>query len=157
MASSPKQPSPLSDRAIESVIQHCIAMRVRLMNRVVTGLYDRSLRPFGLRATQLNILVAVARMGQANPGDLARILCLEKSSLSRNVHRMRQQGWVDSVPGPDGRSHLLRLTGKGKTQLSRALPGWEQAQGRAAELLGPEGVEAVDRLTDSLQPRRGSQ
>lgn len=124
------------------------------MNRVVTGLYDSRLRPYGLRTAQMNILVAVSRLGQTNPGDLARILCLEKSTLSRNVHRMRQQGWLETVPTPDGQSHLLRLTSPGKTLLAKALTGWRLAQDQVSALLGPDGVEAVDRLTDALQPSR---
>lgn len=160
MAEDPINPELLheqaQEQAIESVVRHCIAMRVQLMNRVVTGLYDSRLRPYGLRAAQMNILVAVSRMGQTNPGALARILCLEKSTLSRNVHRMRQQGWLEAVPAPDGRVHLLRITAKGRTLLAQALTGWRLAQERVSALLGTDGVEAVDRLTDALQPGRGS-
>ena len=39
---------------------------------VITALYDDALRPQGLRVGQLNLLVAVARMGAARPLDLCR-------------------------------------------------------------------------------------
>jgi DNA-binding MarR family transcriptional regulator len=65
---------------------------------------------------------------------------LDTSTLSRNVERMRAKGWVEAVPGDDARPQPFRLTAKGKMLLERALPAWEQAQHKAGELLGTEGV-----------------
>src|SRR6516162_3196973 len=45
----------------------CIAVRLRLVNRVVTNLYDAALRPLGLKVSQLNILVVTAKLGLAQP------------------------------------------------------------------------------------------
>ena len=58
--------------AAEVIAAECLAVRVRTLNRAVTALYDDALRPHGLRVGQLNLLVAVARMGTARPGDLCR-------------------------------------------------------------------------------------
>ena len=50
---------------IDTIAGACIAVRLRLLNRVVTNLYDDALRPLGLKMSQLNILVATARIGVA--------------------------------------------------------------------------------------------
>src|SRR3954451_12375489 len=41
---------------VDRIAGECIAVRVRLINRVVTAIYDEALRPFGLRVSQANIL-----------------------------------------------------------------------------------------------------
>jgi hypothetical protein len=43
------------------IAQDCIAVRMRLLNRVVTKIYDDALRPLGIKTSQLNILVVTAR------------------------------------------------------------------------------------------------
>jgi DNA-binding MarR family transcriptional regulator len=126
--------------------RECIAMRVRLLNRVVTKIYDDCLRPHGLRTAQLNILVAISLMKSATPSEIERRLHLDKSTVSRNVERMRHQGWVEFVPGEDGRSHHLYLTVQGATLLRKTTVAWEQAQKKAVSLLGKEGVTALSRL-----------
>src|SRR3954471_21430757 len=102
-------PRASRDRPVAEVISgECLAVRVRALNRAVTALYDDSLRPHGLRAGQLNLLVAVARMGTARPGDLCRALCMDKSTLSGDVEVMRRNGWLE-VEDAGGRARAFRL------------------------------------------------
>jgi DNA-binding MarR family transcriptional regulator len=135
-----------TEDASEMMAKECIAMRVRLLNRVVTKIYDDCLRPHGLRTAQLNILVAISLMKPATSSELERRLHLEKSTVSRNVERMRHHGWVEFVSGEDGRSHHLYLTVQGATLLKKTTVAWEQAQKKAVSLLGKEGVTALSRL-----------
>src|SRR5262245_59860022 len=122
--------------AIDAIARSCIAVRLRLLNRVVTNLYDDALRPLGMRVSQLNILVVTAKLGLAQPAKVCKILQLDTSTLSRNVERMRVKGWVEVVPGEDARTQPFRLTAQGRRLLDRAVPAWEKAQDKAAELLG---------------------
>jgi DNA-binding MarR family transcriptional regulator len=111
-------------------------VRLRLLNRVVTNLYDDALRPLGLKISQLNILTVTAKLGLARPTQICEILQLDKSTLSRNVERMREHGWLDVVPEEDARAQPFRLTLQGKRLIEKAVPAWEQAQRQATELLG---------------------
>jgi len=130
--------------------EECIAVRLRLINRAVTSLYDECLRPYGLRVSQANILVALSLRGRARPVEISRMLRLEKSTLSRDVEVMRRNGWVESAP-PEGRGkQLLRVTKQGLELLRRIAPAWDEAQAKAQELLGGEGVGAVRRMADRL-------
>ena len=106
--------------------------------------------PFGLKITQLNTLVAIAKMGEAKPTLLSEILHMDVSTLSRNVDRMRQRGWLTANPGEDGRMVLLSLTQQGQELLQSATAAWQTAQEQATELLGPEGVAMLHQLTRSL-------
>src|SRR5262245_14282741 len=132
-----------SDDPIETIVRECIAVRVRLLNRVITSLYDDALRPLGLKVSQLNILVAAAKLGMARPAVVCKILQLDASTLSRNVERMRKNGWIESVEDDDARMQPFRLTAKGRRLLDRAVPAWRQAQQKAVELLGENGVAVL--------------
>src|SRR3954465_11826166 len=99
--------------SIDTISRTCIAVRLRLLNRVVTNLYDDALRPLGLKVSQLNILVVAARLGLARPPALWERLHLDTSTLSRNVERMRAKGWLEVVPAEDARAQPFRLTARG--------------------------------------------
>ena len=131
--------------SIDTISQTCIAVRLRLLNRVVTNLYDDALRPLGLKVSQLNILVVAAKLGLAQPAKVCDILHLDTSTLSRNVERMRAKGWLEAVPGEDARTQPFRLTARGRKLLEKAVPAWEKAQRQATELLGNEGITLLDK------------
>ena len=78
---------------------------MRMLNRVVTNIYDEALRPLGLKVSQMNILAATLKMGVARPAAVCQRLHLDESTLSRNVERMKAKGWLEVVPdGTVGRS-----------------------------------------------------
>lgn len=135
------------------IARECIAARLRIVNRILTGVYDAALRAHGIKVSQMNILVAVSQFGTAKPGDVCRVLHMDPSTLSRNVDRMRAKGWVEAVPGEDGRAHLLSLTPDGSRLLRDAVPAWRSAQQKAASMLGEQGVAAVSRIAESLRSK----
>src|SRR5262245_50274960 len=138
------------DAIVKRVARECFALRVQLLNRVVTRLYDDALRPLGVTLNQMSILTVLANLSAAQPGDIGELLQMEKSTVSRNVKRMRQQKWVREAPGADGRRVVLSLTETGRALLARAVPLWERAQASAQELLGGDGagVASIMELVD---------
>ena len=137
--------------SIETISRTCIAVRLRLLNRVITSLYDDALRPLGLKVSQLNILVVTARLGLARPAQVCDILQLDASTLSRNVKPLQAHGWLEVVPEEDARAQPFRLTPQGKRLIEKAVPAWEEAQRRATELLGEEGLALLDRAVKKLR------
>ena len=135
---------------LDDIARTCIALRLRLLNRVVTNLYDEVLRPLDLKVSQLNLLVVSAKLGLAQPARVCDILQLDRSTLSRNVERMRAKGWLETVPGEDARAQPFRLTAQGRKLLARAVPAWEQAQRRATEVLGDEGIALLNEVVGKL-------
>jgi DNA-binding MarR family transcriptional regulator len=136
---------------IERIATSCIAGRLRLLNRVITNLYDAALRPFGVRLSQGNVLAVTAKLGVARPAQVCEFLELDTSTLSRTVDRMVANGWLEIVPDEDGRSQPFRLTAEGRRLLERALPAWEQAQAEAKKLLGEDGLRLLDDAIDRVK------
>ena len=134
---------PASRPAALTIAAECLAVRLRVLNRAVTAVYDDALRPFGLKVSQMNILVALAVLGASEPGELCKLLHLERSTLSRNVERMRRRGWLQTEPGVDARRHLVSVTGAGLSLIERAKPAWDEAQAKVGALLGDEGRRIV--------------
>ena len=136
--------------SIDTIAKTCIAVRLRLLNRVVTNFYDDALRPLGLKVSQLNILVVTAKLGLARPAQVCDILQLDASTLSRNVKPLQAHGWLEVVPDEDARTQPFRLTAQGRRLIEKAVPAWEQAQRQATELLGDEGIALLDKAARKL-------
>ena len=143
------------DSAAELIAGECLAVRVRLLNRTITAIYDDALRPLGLTAGQLNIMVVIAKRGPLSPGDVARRLNMEKSTVSRNVERMRKNGWVTVMAAESGRKQHLALTREGKTLLEKSVPAWNEAQTKARAVLGQRGAESIHRVANAVWSRIG--
>jgi DNA-binding MarR family transcriptional regulator len=132
---------------IDKVASQCVAVRLRMLNRVVTNIYDDALRPLELKVSQMNILVAAAKMDTARPVEVCEYLHLDVSTLSRNVERMKARGWLEVVPDEDGRSQPFRLTAQGRKLLEKAIPAWSEAQQRVKKVVGLGFVEQLDEAT----------
>jgi len=142
---------------IDTIAGECIAVRMRMLNRVVTNIYDDALRPLGVKVSQMNILVAAGKMGTARPAEVCERLHLDVSTLSRNVERMKARGWLEVIPDDDGRAQPFRLTNDGRKLLEKAAPAWKKAQKQAKSLLG-DGIvdllgQAVGRLKTDARSR----
>jgi len=150
-----KRNSPAVDRAAETIAGDCLAVRIRMLNRTITAIYDDALRPLGLTAGQLNILVVVTKRGPLSPGEVARRLNMEKSTVSRNVERMRTNGWLTVTATDSGRKQQLTLTRQGKRLLENSVSAWGEAQTRTGALLGRRGSDSIRSMANSVWSRMG--
>lgn len=139
------------NKSIDTISRTCIAVRLRLLNRVVTKIYDDALRTLGLKVSQMNILIVTAKLGLARPAQMCEILQLDASTLSRNIRPLQANGWLEVAPEDDARVQPFRLTPQGKRLIEKAVPAWEKAQKEAAELLGNEGLAMLDRAARKVR------
>src|SRR5262249_34062836 len=137
-------------RASDTIARNCIGVRLRLLSRVITNLYDDALRPLGLKVSQLHILVVTAKLGLAQPAKVCDLFRLDASTLSRNVERLRARGWWEVGRGEDAAPQPFRLPAEGRRVLERAVPAWEQAQQQAEELLGEDGVALLTKTASKM-------
>src|SRR5277367_6983313 len=114
----------------------CMCGSFRRTSRALTQFYEQSLRPAGLRATQLTILQVLARAGEVSQGQLGDMLAMDSTSLTRTLAIMNRQGWLAQRRGKDKRERWLRMSSAGEKQLRRALPVWEKLQSRLRNQLG---------------------
>jgi len=121
----------------------CACFNVRKAARLVTQQYDEMLQGTGLRATQLSILVVIALKGPITMSELAKVLVMDQTTLTRNLTPLEKQGLVQRVPGTDRRTRRVSLTPKGVTTVVNALPLWKQAQTKVLRTFGQTRFERL--------------
>jgi DNA-binding MarR family transcriptional regulator len=136
-----------SDRinAIElgQVVSMCTCFNLRKASRAVTQKFDEILKPSGLLVTQFTVLVAVGISEAKTINELAEILVMDRTTLTRNLKPLEREGWLKIEPGQDRRTRIVRLTDDGKATLTKALPLWKQAQDSTIAVLGQQRWSAL--------------
>ena len=142
---------PSHDDAVTAAAEatRCIALRARRLSRLVTRLFEDALRGKAITVAQFTLLGATTLGGPLRPARLARMLDLEKSTLSRNLRVLEASGLV-RIDGSEGGGQLVAVTGRGRRALTAALPAWREAQSRAVAALGDAGVGRLDAMIAAL-------
>jgi DNA-binding MarR family transcriptional regulator len=136
------------------ILRNCLLTRTRQISRVLTSIYDDALRPFGINAPQLTLLVMVQELGPIGRAALGRRNHHDRSTLTRNLQPLLAQGWIaEGTPQADGRTRPLAITPRGQALLSHAAPAWCSAQAAARALLGETGSDAIMDIARVLPPR----
>ena len=113
---------------------YCLAARKRA--RELTRRYEAALRPYGLKATQFSVLAALSQTGPLPVTQLAEILGLERTTLTRVAGVMEKHGLLSiSAGSKDERVRVLAVTAKGRNRLTKAIPAWKRVQDAVAREL----------------------
>jgi DNA-binding MarR family transcriptional regulator len=128
--------------------QGCTNFKLRQLTRRVTQHYDQHLALVDLKITQYSLLSHVVVLGPMSPGELARRMDMDASTLSRNLKPLVTAGWLVVGDGVDGRSRQVAITPSGRVLRKRAQRHWKAAQLALNERFGPDTVVALHRLLD---------
>jgi DNA-binding MarR family transcriptional regulator len=121
----------------------CACASLRRAARVVTQFYDDALRPSGLRATQFTLLQALHLAPGISQKDLARLLGIDSTTLTRTLALLRRRSWLRAEAGTDRREFRLVLTPAGQREYRRVIPYWRSAQTRLRQALGAANWKQV--------------
>lgn len=128
--------------------QGCTNLKLRQLMRRVAQHYDAELGRAGLKTTQYSLLSYVVKLGPIRPGDLARAMKMDASTLTRNLRPLVDAGWLELGPGADGRSRLVTATEAGREKRREAQRRWRVAQEAINTTLGVPRVLALHALVD---------
>jgi DNA-binding MarR family transcriptional regulator len=127
----------------------CTNFKLRQLSRLVTRHYEGYVAPTGLKITQYSLLSHVVKLGPLRAGDLAAVMQLDASTLTRNLLPLLQQGWVQvHADAADARSRLVEATDAGRALRQKAQRSWKQAQQALNARLGTARVAALHTLLD---------
>ena len=133
---------------VKEIALNCSSVRLRLLNRVVGAIFDEALRPHEIRASQLNILVAVAAYGPVTSQQLCRVLHMDASTFSRAISRLKAKLWLEIEPSGEGKVLLIRVGSTGLEKIKCVYSDWQEAQEKAASVLGDSTVEKINAAGD---------
>jgi DNA-binding MarR family transcriptional regulator len=131
-----EQPSSAEYERIARLSSACICNNLRRAARLVTNYYDKLLEPAGLRVSQATVLVVLYLADGQTINEMAEKLELDRTTLTRNLRPLAQQGLLTIAPGSDHRTRVVALTPAGKAALLKVLPLWEQTQSYMVEGIG---------------------
>lgn len=103
----------------------CLCLHVQRAARALARRFDEALRPVGLTSGQFSLLNALNRPEPPPLGRVARLLAMDRTTLTAALRPLERNGLVATAIDPDDRrSRLLRLTDKGQGVLASAVPIW---------------------------------
>ncbi len=124
---------------------------MRKLTRRMTSFYESYLREHDITLTQYSMLSNLGREPQTL-SQLADRLETDRTTLTRNLRALVEQGWVAEVPGADARERRLVLTTRGHQFRKLAHATWRRAQLALEQQLGRAFVADLNRrLEDALQ------
>jgi DNA-binding MarR family transcriptional regulator len=122
--------------SVQAILEVCLCHHARRTARAITRIFDEALAPTGLKANQFTMLAAIGAGDGGSTAAIARLLALDRTTLSRNLKPLRQLGYLTSGGGAGRRPDTVDLTPTGRQLLNEATPLWQQAQGALTQRLG---------------------
>ena len=135
----------------------CTGARLRRLTRRVTSHYENHLRASGLKLSQYSLLAQLSDVPQSLTA-LAKRMEIDRTTLTRSLQPLLDQGMVGESSGTDARQRLFVLSASGMRMRTAARKQWRQAQLALEEHLGRDFVanlhtqleQALSRLKPAL-------
>ena len=120
---------------MEYALNDCLIMNTRKAARALTRRADHQLRSVGITAAQFNILGTLSTNSAASITEMASILAVDRTTLSRNLAVLERRKLLTTGPGDLARMRRITLTPDGRKAFEAALPIWKGAQQELRSLL----------------------
>ncbi|MGF7217143.1 DNA-binding MarR family transcriptional regulator [Spirosoma lacussanchae] len=126
---------------------YCIAGRLRMLARLITGRYNEAFTAEGVTFAQAGLLMRIFAQPGIRQSVLARQLQIEKSAMSRDVQLLQKNGWLT-----DNRRKGLFLTEAGTILAKRCHKRWKVLNAQVHDELGADVVNGLTLLSEKLIP-----
>ena len=129
----------------------CINAKLRKLHRLLNQVYQMKIAPFGLKGSMLSILFIIGKKENISQKELADMLVLDQSTMSRDLKKLSERNWIGFRVAEDARLKHLFLTIEGYELLEQVSPIWERLHNKVESLLGDFNVKHVDVLIHALR------
>lgn len=140
---------------LELIGANCTCTALRRAARAVTRHFDDAYAECGLRSTQTPILLELSLSGPLAMGELATRLVVDKSTLSRNIARLEEQGLVERNKGR-GREIVMSISAAGIDRMRQVVPLWQKAQETVMEYIPDLDWENLAATSDKFSDLHAS-
>jgi len=119
-------------------VEECIGSKFRGISRKIDAIYRKHLEGTNITENQLSIMLALSKTGKIEQIEIGRILNLERSSMSRNLTRLIDQGFIHKE-GAVNRP-LISLSKDGLQKVTSLMPSWERAMDEVTGMLDEKAL-----------------
>jgi DNA-binding MarR family transcriptional regulator len=122
-----------------------------IANALVLPAYDVIKQEYGLSRGEYLLIFCLSHMPVLTARDVADMTKRPRNSISRAVHRMLSEGYIDRVPDPeDGRQARLTITDKGCALHNQVIERMVAREERGFSVLNADELKALDRILQKL-------
>jgi DNA-binding MarR family transcriptional regulator len=125
----------------------CLCLHAQRAARALARRFDEVLRPVGLTNQQFSLLVALNRPEPPPMGPVAKLLAMDRTTLTAALKPLERRELVRVEPAPaDRRTRLLVLTAAGSEVLAAGVPIWQETHAeieRQLQGFGPDALRAA--------------
>lgn len=133
---------PLS--VTHEVRDRCLCLYLQRAARAVARRFDEAFRPLGLTSGQYSLLMALNRPDPPRLGEVAKLLAMDRTTLTANIKPLERRGLMHSLPDEtDRRSRRLALTEAGEALLVEAVPIWRATHDEIDRLMAVDRPDAL--------------
>lgn len=135
---------PVTRHATLEVRDTCLCLHVQRAARSLARRFDAAFRPLGLTNGQFSLMMALNRPTPPAIGDVARLLGMDRTTLTAALKPLERRGLVSVERHTDDRrSRVLRLTPAGRALLAEALPIWRDTHAEVDRLIADIGADRM--------------
>jgi DNA-binding MarR family transcriptional regulator len=129
----------------------CYNSRIKMLNRMMSNMYDKALKPYGLTGNQFTLLLFIGKTKSTNQKMIADMLMINFSTVSRDLNKLDIANWVIINKGMDARNTKISLSPKGLTLLATVLPVWKKTNSEVQVLFGDKISAGIDHMINTLR------
>lgn len=121
---------------IQESLDSCLFFTVKKLDRALNKLADESFQKVGMTPTYAFILLILAEEDGKLQKDIAQILYIAPSTLTRLVEKLIYKGYVTTLT--EGRTRKVYLTVNGRELLPDIREAWDNLHARYKAILGDD-------------------
>lgn len=120
-------------------------------NALILPAYDAIKREFGLSRGEYLLIFCLSHMPVLTARDVAEMTKRPRNSISRAVHRMLSEGYIDRAQDPeDGRQARLTITAKGRALHESVIQNMIARETEGFSVLNAKDMKDLDRILGKL-------
>jgi len=127
---------------------NCLCAALSRAQRAVHRRYEAVLKTKGVTPGQFTILTTLERAGETTISNLARLISIDRTTLTRSLVPLVRAGRVADRSEKDQRVRRLALTTKGHKTQAAAERSWQRAQ---ADFMAAIGEDNAGILLEKLR------
>lgn len=128
-------------------LEQCIGSRIRRLSRIADGHIRSFLGDHKITESQMTILFTLHELGKVEQGKVGEVLCLERSTVSRNIKLLEKQNLL--LRTTEYRPEV-ELTTQGLDLVKVLIPQWEKAMDVLVEQIQADGMKSLNTLESRM-------